>query len=114
MARMSGAHQTADADKIESADGGIGVSIARILKLLARPELAKWRLVMVLAILLTLGAAVLEIVAPILVGVAINQLVALGYIERPSEDQEKAVAQTVRDPGEVNEEIRFLLSAIEK
>lgn len=76
MARMSEAHQTADADKIESADGGIGVSITRILKLLARPELAKWRLVMVLAILLTLGAAVLEVAFPLLLGYAVNQLVA--------------------------------------
>ncbi|MEM9055145.1 MAG: ABC transporter transmembrane domain-containing protein, partial [Pseudomonadota bacterium] len=73
---MSAEDQTADPDKIESADGGIAVSVGRILKLLARPELAKWRPVMVLAILLTLGAAVLEILAPILVGVAINQLVA--------------------------------------
>lgn len=72
---MSPHASTADPDKIESADGGIGASIGRILKLLARPELAKWRPVMVLAILLTLGAAVLEVVAPILVGIAINQLV---------------------------------------
>ena len=56
--------QTVDPDKIESADGGIGVSIGRILKLLARPELAKWRPVMVLAILLKLAAAVLEVAAP--------------------------------------------------
>lgn len=68
--------QTADTDKIESADGGLVVSIGRILKLLARPELRKWRPVMVIAILLTLGAAVLEVVAPILVGIAVNQLVA--------------------------------------
>jgi len=68
--------QTADTDKIESADGGLVVSIGRILKLLARPELRKWRPVMVIAIMLTLGAAVLEVVAPILVGIAVNQLVA--------------------------------------
>ncbi len=73
---MSTDTQTVDPDKIESADGGIGVSIGRILKLLARPELAKWRPVMVLAILLTLAAAVLEVAAPILVGVAVNKLVA--------------------------------------
>ncbi len=76
MAGMSADQQTVDADKIESADGGLFVSIGRILKLLARPELSKWRPIMVIAILLTLGAAVLEIAAPILVGVAINQLVA--------------------------------------
>ena len=73
---MSAHIQTADPDKIESADGGIGVSIGRILKLLARPELAKWRPIMVLAILLTLGAAVLEVAFPLLLGYAINQLVA--------------------------------------
>lgn len=68
--------QTADPDKIESADGGIGVSIGRILKLLARPELAKWRPIMVLAILVTLAAAVLEVMFPLLLGYAINKLVA--------------------------------------
>ncbi|GAB5455282.1 MAG: ABC transporter ATP-binding protein/permease [Henriciella sp.] len=73
---MSTETQTADPDKIESADGGIGVSIGRILKLLARPELAKWRPVMVLAILLTLAAAVLEVAFPLLLGFAINKLVA--------------------------------------
>ena len=73
---MSVETQTADPDKIESADGGIGVSIGRIIKLLARPELSKWRPIMVLAILLTLGAAVLEVLAPILLGLAINNLVA--------------------------------------
>ncbi len=76
MAGMSTAHAQTDSDKIESADGGIGVSIGRILKLLARSELAKWRPVMVLAVLLTLGAAVLEVVFPLLLGYAINQLVA--------------------------------------
>ncbi len=73
---MSAHTQTADPDTIESADGGIGVSIGRILKLLARPELSKWRPVMVLAILLTLGAAVLEVMFPLLIGYAINKLVA--------------------------------------
>ncbi len=73
---MTQAHAAVDADKIESADGGIGVSIARILKLLARPELSKWRPIMVLAILLTLCAAVLEVAAPLVLGFAINKLVA--------------------------------------
>ncbi|MEL6569846.1 MAG: ABC transporter transmembrane domain-containing protein, partial [Pseudomonadota bacterium] len=66
---------TADQDRIESADGGLWVSIVRILKLLARPELSKWRPVMVLAIFLTLGAAVLEVVFPLLLGYAINRIV---------------------------------------
>ncbi|MEL6859065.1 MAG: ABC transporter ATP-binding protein/permease [Pseudomonadota bacterium] len=72
---MSTQPETADPDRIESADGGIAVSIGRILQLLARPELKKWRPIMVIAILLTLGAAVLEVLAPILLGVAVNQLV---------------------------------------
>jgi ABC-type transport system involved in Fe-S cluster assembly fused permease/ATPase subunit len=76
MACMSNAIDTADADKIESADGGIGVSIARILKLLSRAELKKWRPIMVLAILLTLGAAVLEVAFPLLLGYAVNKLVS--------------------------------------
>ncbi|WP_233355933.1 ABCB family ABC transporter ATP-binding protein/permease [Henriciella aquimarina] len=63
-----------DTDQIESADGGLGGSIVRILKLLWRPELAKWRPVMGIAIVLTLGAAVLEVVSPIILGDAINKV----------------------------------------
>ncbi len=72
IAGMTNANTTADADKIESADGGIGVSIGRILKLLARPELARWRPVMMVAVVLTLVASVLEIASPLLIGDAIN------------------------------------------
>ncbi|WP_233346084.1 ABCB family ABC transporter ATP-binding protein/permease [Hyphomonas pacifica] len=76
---MTNPHQApADHDKIESADGGLGGSILRILKLLGRPELSKWRLVMVLAVLLTLGASVLEVVSPLLLGHAINRAVPEG------------------------------------
>lgn len=63
-------------DRIESADGGLWASISRILKLLARPELAKWRPVMAVAVLLTLGAALLEVVSPLVMGHAINQVAA--------------------------------------
>lgn len=73
---MTAQAETTDPDKIESADGGIGVSIGRILTLLARPELSKWRPIMVLAILLTLASAVLEVIAPILVGIGVNKLVS--------------------------------------
>ncbi len=59
-------------DRIESADGGIGLSISRIMQLLARPELARWRPVMIVAILLTLLASVLEVASPLLIGDAIN------------------------------------------
>jgi len=63
----------ANHDTIDSADGGIGVSILRILKLLGRSELARWRPVMVIAVILTLAASVLEVVSPLLLGHAINQ-----------------------------------------
>ncbi|MEM9841939.1 MAG: ABC transporter transmembrane domain-containing protein, partial [Pseudomonadota bacterium] len=66
--------QPQDADRIESADGGILVSIARVFKLLGRSELTKWRPIMALSILLTLVAAVLEVISPLLIGHAINQV----------------------------------------
>jgi len=76
---MTNSHTaSSDQDKIESADGGIGVSILRILKLLARPELAKWRPVMVIALVVTLAASVLEVVSPLLLGHAINRAVPEG------------------------------------
>lgn len=90
---MTQAHASAsDRDQIESADGGLGGAIVQILKLLWRPEMAKWRPVMAVAIVLTLGAAVLEVVSPIILGDAINRvagdkdgaaaplLIAVGYI----------------------------------
>ena len=75
---MSDAHTSQNHDRIESADGGLGLSISRILKLLWRPELAKWRPVIALAILLTLGASVLEVVSPLVIGHAINQVAPSG------------------------------------
>ena len=71
-------NETEDTDKIESADGSLGATIGRILKLLARPELAKWRPVMGAAILLTLAAAVLEIISPMILGEAINAVAGVG------------------------------------
>ncbi len=70
--------QTENHDRIESADGGLWASILRILKLLWRPELAKWRPVMVVAVLLTLAASVLEVVSPLVLGHAINQVAPAG------------------------------------
>jgi ATP-binding cassette subfamily B protein len=75
---MSDTNAAADADKIESADGGIGVTIGRILKLLARPELSKWRPTMGFASVLTLIAAILEVVSPIIFGNAINAVAGVG------------------------------------
>lgn len=71
---MADPHATADPDNIESADGGIGVSIRRIIKLLARPELAKSRPIMILAIVITLAASVLEVISPLIIGDAINRV----------------------------------------
>ena len=65
-----------DQDKIASADGGIGISVMRIVRLLFRQELKKWRLTLVLAVSLTLGAAVLSVVFPLMLGHAINQIAA--------------------------------------
>ncbi len=75
---MSEHDQTAETDKIESADGGIGVTIGRILKLLGRRELSKWRPIMGLSVLLTLAAAVLEVASPIILGNAINAFEGVG------------------------------------
>ena len=68
-------------DRIDSADGGLGASILRILKLLWRPELAKWRPVMGVAIVVTLTAAVLEVIAPIILGNAINKVAGEDGVE---------------------------------
>tara|TARA_R110002020_G_scaffold309301_2_gene525198 strand:+ start:19930 stop:21777 length:1848 start_codon:yes stop_codon:yes gene_type:complete len=74
MAPMSPPTDTqANHDKIDSADGGIGVSILRILKLLGRSELAKWRPIMAIAVIVTLAASVLEVVSPLVLGHAINR-----------------------------------------
>lgn len=67
-----------DPDRIESADGGLWASILRILQLLWRPQMARWRFRMVLAILITVGAKGFEVVAPVLLGNAINALTGDG------------------------------------
>lgn len=66
----------ADPDRIESADGGLWASIRRILKLLARPEMKRWRPRMGVAVALTAAAKGLEVAAPVLLGNAINRLEA--------------------------------------
>lgn len=81
MSSPHAAHPAPDSpDHIDSADGGLWTSILRILKLLGRGELAKWRPVMAAAILITLAAAVLEVAAPLVVGHAINQAVPEGSV----------------------------------
>lgn len=61
-------------DQIETADGGILTSVGKILRVLARPELKRWRPIMVMAIILTLGAKVVAVAAPLYLGRAIDAL----------------------------------------
>jgi ATP-binding cassette subfamily B protein len=63
-----------DVDAIESGDAGIGVSLVRIGKIMTRPQLKKWRPVMVLALVLTLASKVFAVYAPVFFGDAINQM----------------------------------------
>ena len=65
-----------DVDAIESGDAGLGISLYRIGKTLGRKELAKWRPVMALALLITLGSKVFAVFAPVYFGDAINRLSA--------------------------------------
>lgn len=83
MAAMSSAHSAPaqDPDRIESADGGLWASILRILQLLTRPELARWRFRMVLAVILTAAAKLFEVIAPVLLGNAINLLSGEGDLK---------------------------------
>ena len=73
-ASPKGAPQSADIDAIETGKAGIGISLVRIGQILARPELAKWRPLMVLALLLTLASKVFSVYAPVYFGDAINLL----------------------------------------
>ncbi|MEM8616864.1 MAG: ABC transporter ATP-binding protein/permease, partial [Pseudomonadota bacterium] len=72
------AQTTTDTDRLESAEGGLAATIGRILRLLSRKELSQWRPVMGLAVLLTLSAAILEVVSPIIFGNAINAVAGVG------------------------------------
>jgi len=63
-------NQSEDAQK----EGGIGFALRRVLALLLKPELAKYRPLMVLAILLTLVAKVFSVMSPVFFGDAINSL----------------------------------------
>lgn len=63
-----------DVDGLETGDAGIGVSMARIGKIMARPELKRWRLVMLLALVLTLASKVFAVYAPVFFGDAINEM----------------------------------------
>ena len=74
LSAMTGHGQTRKADDIETANGGIAAAIAHVIRVLARPELAKWRPIMVLAILMTLAARGVSVAAPVFLERAINAL----------------------------------------
>lgn len=63
-----------DEDAIESRDAGLAVSLWRVGQILARPELAKWRPMMVVALVLTIIAKLFAVVAPLFFGDAVNAL----------------------------------------
>jgi ATP-binding cassette subfamily B protein len=74
MAIHPRAASASDVDAIETGDAGLGTSLARIGQIMARPQLKKWRLVMVLALVLTLASKVFAVYAPVFFGDAINQM----------------------------------------
>ncbi len=63
-----------DVDGLETGDAGIGVSMSRIGRIMARPELKRWRLVMLAALVLTLASKVFAVYAPVFFGDAINRM----------------------------------------
>ncbi|HPN05119.1 MAG TPA: ABC transporter ATP-binding protein/permease [Hyphomonadaceae bacterium] len=74
MARHPGSTQSADVDGLETGDAGLGASLVRIGQIMARPQLKKWRPVMVVALLLTLASKVFAVYAPVFFGDAINRM----------------------------------------
>lgn len=65
---------SSDVDGLETGDAGLGASLVRIGKIMGRKELAKWRPVMVVALLLTLASKVFAVYAPVFFGDAINRM----------------------------------------
>jgi ATP-binding cassette, subfamily B, heavy metal transporter len=68
------AKSPSDVDGLETGDAGLGISLARIGRIMARPELKRWRLVMVAALVLTLASKVFAVYAPVFFGDAINRM----------------------------------------
>ncbi|MAK61854.1 MAG: metal ABC transporter permease [Ponticaulis sp.] len=64
---------TSDQDAIESASGGVGKALLRVMQVLSLPALAKWRFRMGVALALTFGAKVLSVSAPLYLGDAITK-----------------------------------------
>ena len=68
------AKSPSDVDGLETGDAGLGISLARIGQIMARPELKRWRLVMLAALVLTLASKVFAVYAPVFFGDAINKM----------------------------------------
>ncbi len=65
-----------DEDAIESRDAGLLSSLWRVGKILSRKELAKWRPMMAVALVLTIVAKLFAVISPLFFGDAINKLTA--------------------------------------
>ena len=63
---------------IETGDAGLGASLVRIGRIMGRKELAKWRPVMAMALLLTLASKFFSVYAPVYFGDAINKMYGPG------------------------------------
>ena len=64
----------ADQDGIESKDAGLFSALGRVGQILLQPELARWRPLMIFALLLTIMAKVIAVTAPLYFGDAVNAL----------------------------------------
>ncbi|MEM7663048.1 MAG: ABC transporter ATP-binding protein/permease [Pseudomonadota bacterium] len=71
---MANNQNSKNLDAIETADGGLGQALARVLGILVSPRLAKWRPVMLLAVALTLVSRGVSVAAPLYLEKAINAL----------------------------------------
>lgn len=63
-------------DSTKTNDGGLGPAMARLFGLLASPEMARWRVRMVVALVLTVIAKLFAVSAPVFFGDGINAISA--------------------------------------
>ena len=64
---------TTDADAIETASGGLGLALWRVISVLSRPSLKRWRFRMAIALALTVAAKFLSVASPLYLGDAITK-----------------------------------------
>jgi ATP-binding cassette subfamily B protein len=67
-------HDSSAFDDVAASRAGLGTAILRLVRILWRPELARWRPHIALALIVTLIAKVLAVVAPVYLGDAGNRL----------------------------------------